>query len=79
MKKQILIIPGDGIGKEVTSWGKAVLEKIAADSGYQFTFDEAVMGHVAIEETGVAVSDETMAKAKDRDAISVWCRRSCEI
>jgi len=69
MKKQILIIPGDGIGKEVTSWGKAVLEKIAADSGYQFTFDEAVMGHVAIEETGVAVSDETIAKAKDRDAI----------
>ena len=27
------------------------------------------MGHVAIEETGAAVSDETMAKAKDRDAI----------
>ena len=69
MKKHILIVPGDGIGKEVTSCGKAVLEKIAADSGYQFTFDEAIMGHVAIEQTGAAVSDETMAKAKDCDAI----------
>lgn len=69
MKKHILIIPGDGIGKEVTSCGKAALEKIAADSGYQFTFDTAVMGHAAIETTGAAVSDETMAKAKDCDAI----------
>lgn len=69
MKKHILIIPGDGIGKEVTNWGKAVLEQIASDSGYQFTFDEAVMGHEAIEATGSAVSDETMAKARDCDAI----------
>lgn len=69
MKKHILIIPGDGIGKEVTSCGRAVLEQIASDSGFQFTFDEAVMGHEAIEATGAAVSDETMAKAKDSDAI----------
>ncbi len=53
----------------MTSCGKAVLEKIAHDRGYQFTFDEAIMGHVAIEATGAAVSDETMAKAKASDAI----------
>ncbi len=69
MKKHILIIPGDGIGKEVTSCGKAVLEQIAADSGYQFTFEEAVMGHEAIVATGSAVSDETMSRAKSCDAI----------
>jgi 3-isopropylmalate dehydrogenase len=28
IKKHILVIPGDGIGPEVTTWGKAVLEKI---------------------------------------------------
>ena len=27
MKKNILVIPGDGIGQEVTIWGKKVLEK----------------------------------------------------
>ena len=28
IKKHILVIPGDGIGPEVTTWGKAVLEQI---------------------------------------------------
>lgn len=69
MKKHILVIPGDGIGKEVTTWGKAVLERIAAENGFTFTFDHALMGHVAIEATGNPLSDETLAQAKDSDAI----------
>src|SRR5690606_11529698 len=69
MKKHILIIPGDGIGQEVTACGRAVLEKIGEDSGYQFTFDEALMGHIAIEATGTALPDETLDKAKNSDAI----------
>ena len=69
MKKHILIIPGDGIGREVTACGKAVLRQIAADNDYEFTFDEALMGHAAIEATGSPLSDETLGKAKDSDAI----------
>ena len=67
--KKILVIPGDGIGPEVTVWGKAVLEQIGRDYGHEFTFDEALMGHVAIEATGNPLPDETLAKAKESDAI----------
>ena len=69
LKKHILIIPGDGIGAEVTRWGKAALEKIAAASGHEFIFDEALMGHVAIESTGEPLPPETLEKAKASDAI----------
>ncbi|WP_462264880.1 3-isopropylmalate dehydrogenase [Mucilaginibacter sp.] len=69
MKKHILVIPGDGIGPEVTTWGKAVLEHIGQTYGHEFTFDEALMGHVAIEATGTPLPDETLEKAKTSDAI----------
>jgi len=69
MKKNILIIPGDGIGQEVTTWGKQVLEAVASRYGHDFTFDEAIMGHTAIEATGNPLPDETLEKAKTSDAI----------
>ncbi|TCK79530.1 3-isopropylmalate dehydrogenase [Albibacterium bauzanense] len=69
MKKNILIIPGDGIGQEVTTWGKKVLEKISEKYGHDFAFDEAIMGHVAIEATGNPLPDETLEKARKSDAI----------
>ena len=69
MKKNILVIPGDGIGPEVTKWGKAALEKIAEIFGHEFTFDEALMGHAAIEVTGEPLPDETLEKARNSDAI----------
>ncbi|RAJ28848.1 3-isopropylmalate dehydrogenase [Pedobacter cryoconitis] len=69
MKKNILVIPGDGIGPEVTQWGKAVLEQIAISFDHEFTFDEALMGHAAIEATGNPLPDETLEKARKSDAI----------
>lgn len=69
MKRNILVIPGDGIGPEVTQWGKAVLEQIAISFDHEFTFDEALMGHAAIEATGNPLPDETLEKAKKSDAI----------
>src|SRR5690554_1921569 len=69
MKKNILIIPGDGIGQEVTTWGKKVLEKVSEKYGHDFVFDEAIMGHVAIEATGNPLPDETLEKARKSDAI----------
>ena len=49
MKKKITILPGDGIGKEVTTSGKKVLEQIADCFGHEFIFDYASIGHDAIE------------------------------
>ena len=69
MKKKILIIPGDGIGQEVTQWGKAVLEEIAGQFDHTFKFEEAIMGHTAIEAVGVPLPEDTLEKAKASDAI----------
>ena len=69
MKKKIIILPGDGIGKEVTTCGKKVLEQIAECFGHEFVFDSALIGHEAIEVTGSPLPDETLAKLRNTDAI----------
>ncbi len=62
-------MPGDGIGQEVTVIGKKALEKIAAKFGHDFTYDEALMGHVAIEATGDPLPAESLEKMRASDAI----------
>lgn len=69
MKRKIVILPGDGIGKEVTTEGKKVLVKIAELFGHEFQFDQALIGHDAIEATGTPLPDESLAKMKNCDAI----------
>ncbi|WP_077923616.1 3-isopropylmalate dehydrogenase [Spirosoma sp. 209] len=69
MKKHILVVPGDGIGAEVTTVGKQVLEAIARKFGHEFTYDEALIGHVAIEATGSPLPGETLTKMRAADAI----------
>src|ERR1700761_5877399 len=67
--KHILIVPGDGIGQEVTAVGKKVLDKIAAKFGHTFTYDTALIGHVAIEATGSPLPDESLEKMRASDAV----------
>jgi 3-isopropylmalate dehydrogenase len=69
VNKNILIVPGDGIGQEVTEVGKKVLDKIAEKFGHTFTYDDALIGHAAIEATGSPLPDETLEKMKASDAI----------
>lgn len=68
-KKHIVVVPGDGIGQEVTAVGKNVFEKIAARFNHEFTYDEALIGHVAIEATGNPLPDETLEKMRNSDAV----------
>lgn len=69
MKKRIVVLPGDGIGQEVTAEGRKVLESIARTFGHEFTFESALIGHAAIERTGNPLPDETLAKLRNCDAI----------
>jgi 3-isopropylmalate dehydrogenase len=67
--KKILIVPGDGIGQEVTAVGKKVLDSIAERYGHAFHYDTALIGHAAIEATDNPLPEETLAKMKASDAI----------
>lgn len=69
MKKKIAVLPGDGIGREVTAEGKRVLQEIEKVFGHSFEFTEGLIGHAAIEKTGTALPDETLALLKSSDAI----------
>lgn len=69
MNKKITILPGDGIGREVTTCGKAVLDQIARNFGHTFTYDYATIGHEAIEATGEALPAESLTKMKNSDAV----------
>ncbi|MBY0348234.1 MAG: 3-isopropylmalate dehydrogenase [Hydrotalea flava] len=69
VQKKILIVPGDGIGQEVTTVGKKVLDTIATKFSHQFTYDTALIGHVAIEATGTPLPEESLVKMKASDAV----------
>src|SRR3990167_5975525 len=69
MSKQILILPGDGIGPEIMAEAVKVLrlanEKF--DLGFELSFDQ--LGGAAYEQYGVPLADETLARARAADAI----------
>jgi len=69
IKKRIVILAGDGIGPEVCYWGRAVLETIFRGFNHPFIFEEALIGHAAIEATGDPLPPETIANCKSADAI----------
>ncbi|MCU0443378.1 MAG: 3-isopropylmalate dehydrogenase [Microscillaceae bacterium] len=66
---KITILPGDGIGKEVTQEGQKVLQKIAQLYKHEFQFAKAIIGHTAIEQTGNPLPEETLKQLKKSDAI----------
>ncbi|QBD82392.1 3-isopropylmalate dehydrogenase [Ktedonosporobacter rubrisoli] len=65
----ITVLPGDGIGREVTDQAVRVLQAIASRYGHSFTFHHALVGGAAIEAEGDAISDATMEQCQRSDAI----------
>lgn len=61
---KITVIPGDGIGPEVTEAALHVLEA----TPIQFEFQEARAGHVCYNDTGTTLPDETIKMAENSDA-----------
>jgi 3-isopropylmalate dehydrogenase len=69
MEKRIAVIPGDGIGPEVTAQSIKVLDAVADRFGHQFGYVYGLMGAVAIDATGVPLPVETLDTCLDSDAI----------
>lgn len=65
----IALMPGDGIGTEVTAATLAVLEPLAKRHGIGLTFEELRAGAFCYRDTGTAMSEETFDKAAKADAI----------
>lgn len=69
MKKRIAVLPGDGVGPEVTNQAVNILKKIAEKYGHTFTFNEGLIGAAAIEKIGNPLPDESLDLCKSCDAI----------
>jgi 3-isopropylmalate dehydrogenase len=69
MKKNIVVIEGDGIGPEVTRQAVKVLNAIAECFQHEFEYRYCLMGAVAIDKTGNPLPDETIELALESDAI----------
>jgi 3-isopropylmalate dehydrogenase len=68
MHLKILILPGDGIGAEVTREAVKVLEQIAKKFHHQLSLTEGLLGGVAIHKTGTPLPQETIDLALQADA-----------
>ena len=69
MQSKIVLLPGDGIGPEVVQQGVRVLQSIASKYGHHFEFSEHLIGGIAIDETGDALPNSTIAACKSSEAI----------
>ncbi|MBN6204934.1 3-isopropylmalate dehydrogenase [Ralstonia pickettii] len=69
MKKQIIMLPGDGIGKEIMDSAKQVLQAIAQEYNHIFSFHEYAIGGSAIDQYGVPLPDKTVEACQNADAI----------
>ena len=69
MVLNITCIPGDGIGPEIVTQAKKVLEKVAEKYGHEMKFTDVLMGGASIDKYGVPLTDETIATAKAADAV----------
>src|ERR1700683_1496607 len=68
MKLNILILPGDGIGAEVTREAVKVLDQIAKKFHHQLNLTEGLLGGVAIHKTGTPLPQQTIDLALQADA-----------
>lgn len=69
MKATIATLSGDGIGPEVMVQALRMLDKIASKYGHEFSTKEALIGGIAIDETGTSLPDETIKICEEADAI----------
>jgi len=67
--KHIVVIPGDGIGEEITSAAVRILDKVANKSGLTLTYEKHLAGGAAIDKYGVPLPDSVIQAAKKADAV----------
>jgi 3-isopropylmalate dehydrogenase len=67
--KKLLVLPGDGIGPEVMREVMHVIDWMARKRRARFDLAEDLVGGVCIDAHGVPIMPETVARAKEADAV----------
>jgi len=69
MSKNILILPGDGIGPEIVNEAVKVLACLRDDFGLDIEMDEALVGGAAYDAAGHPLPEATLSLAREADAV----------
>ena len=69
MEAVITVLPGDGIGPEVTAASRQVLEEVGARFGHSFAFQEELIGGAAIDALSDPLPPATVASCEAADAV----------
>jgi len=69
MSKQILVLPGDGIGPEIMAEAVKVLEVVSKRHGLAFDLVHDDLGGAAYDRYGSPLADETLERARKADAV----------
>lgn len=73
MKLKILVLPGDGIGPEISRQGVKVLKAIEKKFGHEFLLTSGLIGGEAIDKTGDPFPEATYKDALESDAVLLSC------
>ena len=69
MNAKIVLLPGDGIGPEVTTEAQKVLETVSSKFGHNFSFESHAIGGNAIDDFGDPLPEKTLNACKASDAV----------
>ena len=69
MNYKVAVIPGDGIGPEIITEARKVLDKTGEKYGHTFEYQELLMGGCSIDAYGEPLTDETLEKARSADSV----------
>ncbi|MBE5844191.1 MAG: 3-isopropylmalate dehydrogenase [Butyrivibrio sp.] len=69
MKLNITCIAGDGIGPEIVTEARKVLDKVCEIYGHEIAYTDVLMGGCSIDAYGVPLTDETIETCKKADAV----------
>ena len=66
---KITLLPGDGIGPEITNVTRRILDLVSSKFGFELKFQEMPFGGSAIESDGIPFPDRTLQECKNSDAV----------
>ena len=69
MEYRIATISGDGIGPEIVTEAKKVLDRVGQVYGHTFHYEEVLMGGISIDTYGVPLTDEALETARKSDSV----------
>ncbi len=72
-KKKILLLPGDGIGHEITPATRRVIDWFQSTGRANFEITNGLIGGSSYDAHGTPLTDDTLAQAKASDAVLLAC------